>query len=47
VKCTCCGGEFVAHAYDPSQNYVCGLCHVPARAGKGKRPMRDDTAAVA
>lgn len=47
VKCTCCGGEFVAHAYEPSQNYVCGLCHVPARAGKGKRPMRDDTAAVA
>ncbi|GAB2884098.1 flagellar transcriptional regulator FlhC [Uliginosibacterium flavum] len=42
TRCTCCGGEFVAHAYDPTRSYVCGLCHVPARAGKGKRPMRED-----
>ena len=35
--CTKCTGGFVAHAYDPMQGYVCGLCHIPARAGKGKR----------
>lgn len=42
--CTKCSGHFVAHAFDPSHGYVCGLCHVPARAGKGKRPMRDVSA---
>lgn len=42
--CTKCGGQFVAHAYDPTQGYVCGLCHIPARAGKGKRSMQDEEA---
>lgn len=42
--CTKCSGHFVAHAFDPAHGYVCGLCHVPARAGKGKRPMRDVSA---
>ena len=37
AHCTKCTGGFVAHAYDPTHNYVCGLCNVPARAGKGKR----------
>ncbi|HEX5126477.1 MAG TPA: flagellar transcriptional regulator FlhC [Rhodocyclaceae bacterium] len=37
APCTTCGGGFVAHAYDPTHDYVCGLCNVPARAGKGKR----------
>ncbi|MBX3670595.1 MAG: flagellar transcriptional regulator FlhC [Rhodocyclaceae bacterium] len=35
--CTRCGGRYVAHAYDPVRHYVCGLCNVPARAGKTKR----------
>lgn len=47
TRCTCCGGEFVAHAYDPSRHYICGLCHVPARAGKGKKPAREEIVAVA
>lgn len=47
IRCTCCGGEFVAHAYEPAHDYVCGLCHVPARAGKGKKSARDDSIAVA
>jgi flagellar transcriptional activator FlhC len=47
TRCTCCSGDFVAHAFDPSRDYVCGLCHVPARAGKGKRPMREVSAVVA
>ncbi|MBT9496753.1 flagellar transcriptional regulator FlhC [Zoogloea oleivorans] len=37
AKCTCCGGEFVAHAFDPTHAYVCGLCHVPSRAGKTRK----------
>lgn len=35
--CTCCGGRFVAHAYDPTHDFVCGLCNMPSRAGKTKR----------
>lgn len=46
TRCTCCGGEFVTHAYDPARGYVCGLCHVPARAGKGKKTMRDEIPVV-
>ncbi|MDO8958331.1 MAG: flagellar transcriptional regulator FlhC [Rhodocyclaceae bacterium] len=38
TRCKTCGGEFVAHAHDPKRDYVCGLCHMPARAGKTRRP---------
>lgn len=41
AKCKACGGEFVAHAYDLTDQYVCGLCHVPARAGKTKKAARE------
>lgn len=34
ADCTSCGGAFVAHAHDPVQAYVCGLCNMPSRAGK-------------
>ncbi|HLA34908.1 MAG TPA: flagellar transcriptional regulator FlhC [Rhodocyclaceae bacterium] len=34
ATCSECGGEFVAHANDPTRGYVCGLCNLPARAGK-------------
>ena len=37
ATCKGCGGQFVAHAYDPIKGYVCGLCNVPARAGKTRR----------
>ena len=37
ANCKECGGEFVAHAYDPTKGYVCGLCHMPARAGKTRK----------
>lgn len=39
ASCTCCGGRFVAHAYDPTRAYVCGLCNIPSRAGKGRRAL--------
>ncbi|MBV6411012.1 MAG: flagellar transcriptional regulator FlhC [Burkholderiales bacterium] len=37
AQCLECGGHFVAHAQDLTRDYACGLCHVPARAGKTKR----------
>jgi flagellar transcriptional activator FlhC len=32
--CTRCTGQFVAHAHDSQNNYVCVLCRPPSRAGK-------------
>jgi len=37
AACRDCGGHFVADAYDLTDSYHCGLCHVPARAGKTRR----------
>ncbi len=37
ATCKECGGEFVTHAHEPTKGYVCGLCHMPARAGKTRR----------
>jgi flagellar transcriptional activator FlhC len=37
VKCKQCGGNFVAHSLDLHDDYACGLCHVPSRAGKTKK----------
>jgi flagellar transcriptional activator FlhC len=36
-RCTSCGGQFVAHAYEPSRHFVCGLCNMPSRAGKSAK----------
>ncbi|HSP58818.1 MAG TPA: flagellar transcriptional regulator FlhC [Halomonas sp.] len=35
--CTRCSGHFVAHAHSPSQEYVCGICQPPSRAGKTRK----------
>lgn len=45
VSCLKCGGHFVSHAGDLHGNYVCGICHPPARAGK-TRVARQGTIAV-
>ncbi|MDO8931651.1 MAG: flagellar transcriptional regulator FlhC [Rhodocyclaceae bacterium] len=37
ATCKECGGNFVTHAHEPTKGYVCGLCHMPARAGKTRR----------
>jgi flagellar transcriptional activator FlhC len=37
TPCSRCGGHFVAHAHDPRQGFVCGLCQPPSRAGKTKK----------
>lgn len=38
IPCKQCGCHFVAHAYTPRTDYVCGICLPPSRAGKTKRP---------
>jgi len=37
VPCTECGGHFIVHTMDLHRGYVCGLCHVPSRAGKTRQ----------
>lgn len=39
--CSECGGHFVVHRLDLHNNYTCGLCHMPSRAGKTKRAKAD------
>jgi flagellar transcriptional activator FlhC len=38
TTCTRCTGQFVSHAHENTQGYVCVLCRPPSRAGKKKRP---------
>lgn len=35
--CKTCDGSFVVHTYDLVDNYECGLCNMPSRAGKTKQ----------
>lgn len=42
ARCTRCSGQFVADAFDLTDRFVCGLCHVPARAGKTRRKTQDE-----
>jgi flagellar transcriptional activator FlhC len=37
VPCTQCHGHFIAHTMDLHDNYVCGMCHMPSRAGKTRK----------
>ncbi|MGE0557177.1 MAG: flagellar transcriptional regulator FlhC [Burkholderiales bacterium] len=46
APCRECGGEYVVHAMDLHDRFVCGLCHVPSRAGK-TRQMAVATSAAA
>ena len=36
TPCSCCGGEFLTHAYEPAKTFVCGICHMPSRAGSSR-----------
>ena len=40
--CTRCTGQFVAHAHDAQNNYVCVLCRPPSRAGKTRKTSLKD-----
>ena len=35
--CKECGGKFVVHANELYNNYVCGICRPPSRAGKTRK----------
>jgi flagellar transcriptional activator FlhC len=37
--CTRCELAFVAHAHAPRQDFVCGICQPPSRAGKTRKRM--------
>ena len=39
--CTRCKGNFVAHSGDLHNKYRCGLCFMPARAGKTAKASRE------
>ena len=38
VHCKSCHGRYVLHTMDLHNDYVCGLCNVPSRAGKTRKP---------
>jgi flagellar transcriptional activator FlhC len=38
TPCTKCGGHFIVRDHDLTRRYVCGLCHMPSRAGRTKDP---------
>jgi flagellar transcriptional activator FlhC len=44
--CTCCAGKFVVNSDDLNHSHVCGLCHVPSRAGKTKKSKEDNLKAI-
>ena len=46
VPCKEWGGHFVPHADDLHGNYVCGICHPPARAGKTRAARQTAIAAT-
>jgi len=37
AACTECRGQYVVHALELHRHYVCGICRVPARAGKTRK----------
>ncbi len=47
VTCKRCGGQFIAHHLELHQEYVCGLCRPPSRAGKSARRASAPTASAA
>lgn len=37
TACTSCRGRFVVHTFELVDDYVCGLCNMPSRAGKTRQ----------
>jgi flagellar transcriptional activator FlhC len=44
THCRECGGQFVVHANDLYDNYVCGICRPPSRAGKTRKSRASSAA---
>ncbi|WP_142808772.1 flagellar transcriptional regulator FlhC [Tepidiphilus olei] len=40
TPCSCCGAEFLTHAYEPAKTFVCGICHMPSRAGSSHKSAK-------
>ena len=47
APCNKCQGKFVVNAMDLHGSYVCGLCHMPSRAGKTKAAQKARDAELA
>ena len=47
ARCGNCGGHFVIDRYDLNKHYVCGLCHMPSRAGKTRKAREARESAIA
>jgi flagellar transcriptional activator FlhC len=37
APCGKCKGKFVVNVFDLNRDYLCGLCHMPSRAGKTRK----------
>jgi flagellar transcriptional activator FlhC len=37
APCGKCKGKFVVNSFDLNSDYLCGLCHMPSRAGKTRK----------
>ena len=37
APCGKCKGKFVVNTFDLNRDYLCGLCHMPSRAGKTRK----------
>lgn len=46
ARCVQCGGHFVVHQLDLHNDYTCGLCHMPSRAGKTRKAKEAALAVV-
>jgi flagellar transcriptional activator FlhC len=44
IPCQQCGGKFLAHTHDLNQDFLCGLCHMPSRAGKTRKNRLQEAA---
>jgi flagellar transcriptional activator FlhC len=47
TPCTKCGGHYVVREGDLTRHFVCGLCDVPARAGKTRAARAEAIGAAA
>ena len=46
TSCTVCDGRFITHKYELKRSFVCGLCDMPARAGKTRAVLESRRIAV-
>ena len=46
TECKECGGQFVVHTNELCEDYTCGICRPPSRAGKTKKSVQSEAATV-